>query len=97
MLDGAMIPRGVRRMFDQRSEARDPVESQTAMLEWRGRKHVVRLQNLSSGGAMVNFVAIPHIGEEVRLHLLGRSPITAHVRWVRDGRVGVNFAEPLED
>lgn len=96
MLNGSMIPRNVKRVFDERAEPRETAESQTAVLEHRGRKHVVRMVNLSPGGAMVIFSAMPHIGEEVRLHLLGRGPVTAHVRWVRDGRIGVNFAEPLE-
>ena len=96
MLNGSMIPRSVSRMFDERGEARETAESETAVLEHRGRKHVVRLVNLSRGGAMVIFAAMPHIGEEVRLHLLGRSQVKAHVRWVRDGRIGVNFAEQLE-
>lgn len=96
MLNGSMIPRNVRRMFDERCEPRDAAESQTAALELRGRRHVVRLVNLSRSGAMVIFPLMPHIGEEVRLHLLGRGPALAHVRWVRDGRIGVNFAEPLE-
>lgn len=96
MLNGSMIPRSVRRVFDERSEPREEAESQSAVLELRGRKHVVRLVNMSAGGAMVIFPMMPHIGEEVRLHLLGRSHVTAHVRWVRDGRIGVSFAEPLE-
>lgn len=96
MLNGSMIPRSVGRMFDERAEAREEAESQTAVLELRGRKHVVRLVNMSRGGAMVILSAMPHIGEKVRLHLLGRSQVVAHVRWVRDGRIGVSFAEPLE-
>ena len=96
MLDGSMIPRNVRRMFDERLEARRETESQTAVLEMRGRRHVVRLVNISQSGAMVNFSHMPHIGEEVVLHLLGRGRISGHVRWVRDGRIGVNFAAPLE-
>lgn len=96
MLNGSMIPRSVKRMVDERSEPREQAESQTAVLEFRGRRHVVRLVNLSRSGAMVNLAAMPHIGEEVRLHLLGRSQVKAHVRWVREGRIGVSFAEPLE-
>jgi hypothetical protein len=96
MLDGSMIPRSVRRMFDERAEPREEAESQTAVLEIRGRRHVVRLANISSSGAMVIFSMMPHIGEQVALHLLGRGRISAHVRWVRDGRIGVNFAAPLE-
>ena len=95
MLNGSMIPRSVRRMFDQRSEPRIPAESQTAVLELRGRKHVVRLVNISPSGAMVIFPMMPHIGEEVALHLLHNGRVSGHVRWVRDGRIGVNFAAEL--
>ena len=89
-----MIPRSVRRMFDEREEPREPAESQTAVLEVRGCRHVVRLVNISPSGAMVIFPHMPHIGEQVVLHLLGRGRIPGHVRWVRDGRIGVNFAAP---
>ena len=92
MLHGSMIPRSVRRMFDERAEAREPAESQTAVLEIRGRKHMVRLANLSPSGAMVVFSLMPNIGEDVVLHLLGRGRVHGQVCWVRDGRVGVNFA-----
>jgi len=92
MLHGSMIPRSVKRMFDERSEAREPAESQTGVMEIRGRKHMVRLANLSPSGAMVVFSLMPHIGEEVTLHLLNRGRVKAHVCWVRDGKIGVNFA-----
>jgi PilZ domain-containing protein len=95
-LDGAMIPRGVRRMFDERSEPRTSAESQTAVLTLRGRKHVVRLLNVSSSGAMLVLPMVPHIGEEVSIQLLGHRPVAANVRWVRDGKIGINFLVPLE-
>ena len=91
MLHGSMIPRSVRRIFDERAEPREPVESQTAVMEVRGRKHMVRLVNVSSSGAMVIFPLMPTIGETVLLHLLERGKVQAHVCWVRDGRIGVNF------
>ena len=96
MLHGSMIPRSVRRMFDQRSEPREAADPDTAVLVLRGRNHVVRLVNSSPSGAMVIFDLMPHIGEEVVLHLTGRGQVPGYVRWVRDGRVGVNFAAPLE-
>jgi len=91
-----MIPRSVKRMFDERAEPREPAESQTAVMEIRGRKHMVRLANLSPSGAMLVFPLMPNIGEEVVLHLLNRGRVTAHVCWVRDGKVGVNFAASEE-
>lgn len=96
MLHGSMIPRSVRRIFDERSEPREPTVSQTAVLELRGRKHVVRLENLSPSGAMVIFKAMPHIGEQVALHLSDRGRVLGQVRWVRDGHVGLNFAAASE-
>ena len=91
MLHGSMIPRSVKRFFDERTEEREPVECQTAVMEVRGRKHMVRLANLSPSGAMVIFPLMPHIGEQVVLHLLDRGPMGGQVCWVRDGHIGVNF------
>ena len=92
-----MIPRSVKRMFDQRDELRVEPSGESVVLEHRGRRHSVRLLNISPSGAMVIFPSMPHIGEQVQLQLLGRKPVSARVRWVRDGRIGVNFDVPLED
>ena len=90
-LDGAMIPRTVKRIFDERTEERLPTASATAAMTFRGRKHVVRLVNTSPSGAMVIFPLVPHIGEQVSLQLLDQGQVTARVRWVRDGRIGISF------
>ena len=95
-LDGSMIPRGAERTIDERDEARHPAASSTAMLEFRGRKHVVRLVNVSRSGAMVIFPHTPNIGEKLPLHLLDRGLVTAQVVWVKEGRLGVSFSLPLE-
>ncbi|HXG80846.1 MAG TPA: PilZ domain-containing protein [Sphingomicrobium sp.] len=95
-LDGSMIPRTVKRMFDERSEERIETESQTAILSLRGRNHIVGLVNLSRSGAMLRFTGDAHIGESVSLQLLDRGTIDGQVRWLRDGRMGVYFARPLE-
>jgi len=95
MLNGSMIPRSVKRMFDERSEPRE-VDSSSAELELRGQRHKVTLGNLSPSGAMVIFPFMPHIGEEVVLHLSGRGRFPGQVCWVRDGRIGVTFAASLE-
>jgi hypothetical protein len=95
-LDGAMIPRREKRSIDERAEIRHAAVSGTAVLEFRGRKHVVRLMNVSSSGAMVIFTHSPNIGERLPLQLLDRGLVSAQVRWVKDGRVGLSFACPLE-
>jgi len=91
-LDGSMIPRTEQRAIDERREARHPSVSSTGVLEFRGRKHVVRLINISSSGAMVIFPHVPNIGERLPLQILDRGVVTAQVRWVRDGRIGLSFA-----
>lgn len=95
-LHGSMIPRSVKRMFDERAEERLEAESQTAVLSFRGRNHIVGLVNLSSSGAMLRFSGDAQIGESVALQLLDRGTIDGQVRWLRDGRMGVYFAHPLE-
>lgn len=95
-LHGDMIPRAVKRMFDQRGEERVEAESQTAVLSFRGRNHIVSVANLSRSGVMLRFAGDAHIGESVSLQLLDRGTIAGQVRWLRNGRMGVYFATPLE-
>lgn len=95
-LDGGMIPRSEKRSIDERGEARYPSVSSTAVLEFRGRKHVIRLVNISPSGAMAIFPHVPHIGEKLTLQLLDQGQVTAQVRWVKDGRIGLSFAAALE-
>ena len=95
-LDGGMIPRGAQRSIDERGELRHAAVSNTAVLEFRGRKHVVQLINVSKSGAMVLFPHVPNIGERLPLQLLDQRFVKAQVRWVKDGRIGLSFAAPLE-
>lgn len=90
-LDGSMIDRSAARRIDERIEPRLAPASETAVLDYRGRRHVVRLGNISESGAMVSFAQVPNIGEEVVLQLLDRGRVPAQVRWVRDGRIGLAF------
>jgi hypothetical protein len=95
-LDGSMIPRTEKRRVDERTEPRRPAVSSTGVLAFRGRKHVVQLINVSKSGAMVIFPHVPNIGERLPLQLIDHGFVSAQVRWVKDGRVGLSFASPLE-
>jgi hypothetical protein len=96
MLNGSMIPRSVRRLFEERSEPREATGSQSATLELGGREHEVRIVNLSASGAMVVFDTVPKIGEQVVLHLKDRGRVAGQICWVRDGHIGVTFAAVTE-
>jgi hypothetical protein len=91
-----MIPRQERRTIDERLEPRRAALSNTGVLEFRGRKHVIQLINVSKSGAMVDFPHVPNIGERLPLQLLDHGFVSAQVRWVKDGRIGLSFASPLE-
>lgn len=97
-LDVGMIPRSLRRLFDQRDAPRIDTQSemQTAVLVHGGRNHVVRVGNMSASGVMVLYGEVTRIGDAVTLQLLDHGAVAGHVRWVRDGRVGISFAAPLE-
>ena len=95
-LDGSMIPRTESRSIDERAEMRHAAASSTAVLEFRGRKHVIRLINISPSGAMVIFPYTPNIGERLTIQLLDRGQVSAQVRWVKDGRIGLSFAGWLD-
>ena len=94
-LDGSMIPRQERRTIDERQETRRAALSNTGVLEFRGRKHVIQLINVSKSGAMVVFPHVPNIGERLPLQLLDHGFVSAQVRWVKDGRIGLSFTTPL--
>jgi hypothetical protein len=94
ILDGTMIPRTAQRQVDERRETRHPSDASTAVLDFRGGKHIVRLVNVSTSGAMVLFPLVPNIGERLSLQLLDQRRVSAQVRWVKDGRVGLSFDGP---
>ncbi len=94
-LKGNMIPRSVKRTFDERGEPRED-GGICALMEWRGESLSVGLANISASGAMVICDQIPHIGEELTLQLPDLAPLPAVVRWVRDGRIGIHFTAPLK-
>lgn len=90
-LRGGMIPRSIRRLFDQRAEERSAPTTGCAILLFRHRDFIVQVVNKSSSGAMIAFDQAPNIGETVTLTIVDTGPRQAFVRWVKDGRVGLQF------
>lgn len=94
-LAGSMIPRATRRLYDERGEERYHGIVDDAVLTVQGRDKLVRVVNISSEGAMVTPASAQRIGEPVILRLPGEIQIPGSVRWIRDGRMGINFSTPL--
>lgn len=95
-LHGSLIPRAVSRRVDHRCEPRSDVGQEAATLEFRRRKYEISIVNRSASGAMVIFRLIPYIGETIKLHLDGVDEVSGRVCWVRDGKIGIEFASPVE-
>lgn len=76
---------------EQRSEPRYEGVVERATLYFRGEEHPVPVVNLSSRGTMIESDVAPRLGESVVIRFEGCSPMHAFVRWVRDGRIGLNF------
>ena len=94
-LCGEMVARAEKRVVDQRSEARHENLVDCSTLFFRGGVHLVPVVNISTRGAMIVSDLEPRIGESVIIRFEGCSPIYAAVRWVRGGRIGLNFGTEL--
>ena len=87
------IPRAERRTANQRREDRFRNIVDRATLVFRRKTLLVRVVNVSEGGLMIEAPIAPRIGEDVRITFEGHAPLTATVRWVRDGRIGLDVGE----
>jgi len=85
------IKRQEARVTDQRLEdrLRGIVESSTII--FRRRRHDVAVINVSSRGAMIRGEIEPRIGEKIDLLFDGSNRTKCIVRWVREGRIGLEF------
>lgn len=90
------IADSLRRLLDQREDERSESGSQSAVLTHKDDRHVVRVLNLSTSGAMIRSGGDLAEGDEVTLQLLDHGPVAGQVRWVRGGHVGVEFTTALD-
>jgi hypothetical protein len=82
-------------LVDRRLEERHEGLVESALLHFRGRPYRVPVINISTRGAMIETDLVPRMGEPVLIEFNACSRIHAFVRWVRDGRVGLNFGHEL--
>ena len=91
-----VIPRDDVRAADHRFEDRHRLAREAAIaIRHKRKKHEVTLINLSGGGAMIACDLPFKLWDKVVLELAGGDPrgkIECAVRWIKQGRVGLEFA-----
>ena len=91
------IPRQERRKTNQRSEDRFLNVVERATITFRRKKLLVRIVNVSGSGVMIESNIVPRIGEVIGLEFENFDGLQAVVRWVREGRVGLDVGEGAID
>jgi hypothetical protein len=91
-LTSVEIARDTARSADHRDDDRHRLARETATITYKRKKIEVDLVNLSGGGAMIEADIQPRLWDRVDLHLGEGSPIECAVRWLRGGRIGLEFA-----
>ncbi len=95
-LNSVEIPRDVVRGAAHRDEDRHRLARETATIGCQGKKLEVDLINLSGGGAMIEADISPRLWDRIDLYLGAGSPIECAVRWLRGGRIGLEFAHETQ-
>ena len=87
------IKREEARVTDQRLEDRHYGAVQRSTILFRRRRVVVDVVNVSSRGAMIVAAIEPRIGEKLDIEISDASRTRCVVRWIRDGRIGLEFVD----
>jgi hypothetical protein len=91
-LGGVPIAREEARRKDAREQDRLPAHGQQCRVTYRGGDVDVKIVNLSGGGAMIAADMRPNLAERLHLHLGDDGTVESIVRWVKGGRIGLEFA-----
>lgn len=92
-LASILIPRVERRTTNQRREDRYRGIVERATLVFRRKKVLVKVVNVSESGLMIETSIEPRIGERIAVEFDGFEPLQGIVRWVREGRIGLDVGE----
>lgn len=92
-LTGLAIPREERRATNQRREDRHWGVVDRAILVFRRKKLLVRVINVSSSGIMIEAEIMPRICESVSVEFEGFERLQGIVRWIKQGRIGLDLGE----
>lgn len=91
-LSSVTVAREEARRSNSRDEDRHRLPDEQVTLMHEGKSCDVQLINLSGGGAMVAGGFEPRLWDRVELHLGENGTIECAVRWIKNGRVGLEFA-----
>ena len=92
-LNAIRIKREEARVTNQRLEDRHRGLVEECGIVFRRKKMSVPVINVSSRGAMIVTDIEPRIGEKMDIQFTDQAKTRCVVRWVREGRVGLEFAE----
>jgi hypothetical protein len=87
------IKREAARITDQRLEDRHFGLVERSTIVFRRRRHEADVVNVSSRGAMIVAAIEPRIGEKVDIQFADNNRTRCVVRWIRDGRIGLEFVD----
>lgn len=91
-LNSVAVRREEGRRGNTRVGDRHRLSDERVRVSHSGQDHDVELINLSGGGAMVAGAFEPMLWDRVELHLGENGSIDCAVRWMKGGRVGLEFA-----
>lgn len=91
-LTSVEVPRAEGRTHNHRDDDRHRLEQEIARVRFADAEHDVELINLSGGGAMIRCDFKPRLWERVDLIFAEGAEIECAVRWIREDRVGLEFA-----
>ena len=91
-LTSVEVPRSESRSANHRDDDRHRLDQEVARARFDGEEHEVELINLSGGGAMIRASFGPRLWERVDLILAEGAEIECAVRWIREDRIGLEFA-----
>lgn len=91
-LNSVGVKREETRRHNNRGDDRHRLSDEQACLVHDGAQHLVQLINVSGGGAMISADIEVSLWDRAELFLGEGSSIECAVRWIRDDRIGLEFA-----
>ncbi len=90
------IAREESRRANSREQDRFRLSAAMFSVTYAGAEHDAEVINLSGGGAMIAVDLAPNLGDRLCLHLGEGGSIECVVRWIKDGRLGLEFAHETQ-